>query len=161
MKKYKQLKKNPAALIAFLLLLTSGFLFPLFGTDFFGESFTNKNSVVVNLIRETFTSQISLNSSFGVFQVLLVLSFIIVTLLYLLNGFGLIYNRYSRYASFLTILYFILGLLTYNSLNEKYATSLFGLQISSITMGAGIYFVPFIGILYFFFARSINKGIKI
>src|SRR4030042_1697353 len=98
----KKLRRNASALIAFFLLLLSAFLFPLFGTSLFGESFSNKSTVIVNLIKDTFTSQINLGSSFGLLQLLLVVVFLFIAIFYLLNGLGFIYNRYSRYASFLT-----------------------------------------------------------
>ena len=44
MKKRKKLRKNLAALIALSLLFLSAFVFPLFGTSIFGESFSNKRS---------------------------------------------------------------------------------------------------------------------
>lgn len=161
MKKGKKLKRNPSALIAFLLLILSAFLFPLFGTSLFGESFSNKSTVIVNLIKDTFTSQINLSSNFGILQLLLVIVFVFIILFYFLNGIGVIYNRYSRYASILTFVYLVIGLITYNALNNEYATSLFGFEISSVSMGAGIYFVPIVGICYLIFARSLNRVIRI
>lgn len=157
----KKLKKNFSALIAFFLLILSAFLFPLFGTSIFGESFSNKSTVIFNLIKETLTSQINLDSSFGLLQLLLVVFFLVIAILYLLNGFGLIYNRYSRYASFLTFGYFIVGLFAYNALNSKYAMSIFGFEISSISLGSGIYFVPIMGICYLIFARYANRSFRI
>lgn len=157
----KKLKRNPSALIAFLLLILSAFLFPLFGTSLFGESFSNKSTVIVNLIKDTFTSQINLSSNFGILQLLLVIVFVFIALFYFLNGVGAIYNRYSRYASILTFVYLVIGLITYNALNNEYATSIFGFEISSVSIGAGIYFVPIIGICYLIFARSLNRIIRI
>jgi len=74
--------------------------------------------------------------------------------------YGNIYNKYSRYASFLTFIYFIVGLLIYNLLNEQYALSLFGFNLSSISLGSGIYFVPIVGVFYLFFIKSVNRIIK-
>lgn len=155
-----KLRKNFAALIAFFLLILSAFVFPLFGTSIFGESLSNKSTVIVNLIKDIFTSTIQLNSTFGFLQLILVIIFLLIGILYLLNGMGLIYNRYSRYASFLTFAYFIIGLLIYNTLNNQYSTSLFGFEISSITMGLGIYFIPIIGVAYLFLNRYVNNNIS-
>jgi len=161
MGKKRKLRKNASAIIASLLLTISTFIFPLFGTNLFGEIFSNKNSVMINFISRIFISQNNINSTFGVLQFLEVIIFLIIFLFYLLNGFGLIYNRYSRYASYVTILYLIVGLIMYNLLNLKYSMSLFGINISSISLGPGIYFVPILGISYLIFYRRINHSIRL
>ena len=161
MKKRKKLRKNLAALIALSLLFLSAFVFPLFGTSIFGESFSNKSTVIINLIKDVFNSKVYLNSGIGFLQLLLVVTFLFGGMLYLLNGLGVIYNRYSRYASFLTLAYFFIGLILYNSLNNEYATSFFGFELSSVSLGLGIYFVPLVGIAYLFLAKHINRAIKL
>lgn len=159
-KRGKKLQKNSSALIAFFLLLLSAFVFPLFGKKMFGEEIGG-GTVMINLIKSVFTSSGNLNSMLGFLQLILVILFCIIILLYFLNGVGSIYNHYSRYASFLTFVYFIVGLLVYNMLNEKYAESLFGFSLSSISLGSGIYFVPIIGICYLLFVKKINRTIRI
>lgn len=158
-RKRKKLNKNPAALIAFFLLILSAFLFPLFGKKFFGEE-VGGGIVLIDLIKSIFTSTGSLNSLIGFIQLLIVISFLIISILYLLGGLGKIYNRYSRYASFLTFAYFILGLFMYNMLNAKYAESLFGFSLSSVSLGPGIYFIPIVGICYLFFVKPINRTLR-
>ncbi len=159
-KSRRRLKKNSAALIAFFLLLLSAFVFPLFGNKIFGEE-VGAGTVMINLIKGVFISSENLNSMLGFLQLILVMLFFAITLLYFLNGIGSIYNRYSRYASFLTFVYFVVGLLVYNMLNTKYASSLFGFKLSSISLGLGIYFVPIVGICYLLFVRPINRIIRI
>ena len=155
----RKIRKNISALVAFSLLILSAFLFPLFGSSLFGESFSNKSTVMVNLIKGIFTSQADLSSTSGYLQLTLTGIFLIILLFYFLNGIGAIYNRYSRYASFLSFAYLFVGLLIYNTLNSQYATSIFGFEISSVTLGSGIYFVPLVGFFYLILHRKINRMI--
>ncbi|HLA23549.1 MAG TPA: hypothetical protein VJZ93_03390 [Candidatus Nanoarchaeia archaeon] len=114
---------------------------------------------MVNLIKGIFTSQADLSSTSGYLQLTLTGIFLIILLFYFLNGIGAIYNRYSRYASFLSFAYLFVGLLIYNTLNSQYATSIFGFEISSVTLGSGIYFVPLVGFFYLILHRKINRMI--
>lgn len=156
----KKLRKNSSALIAFLLIIFSAFAFPLFGNKIFGEEIGG-GTVMINLIKGIFTSSNNLSSSLGFLQLSLVIIFCLIALFYFLNGIGGIYNRYSRYASFLTFVYFIFGLFIYNMLNTKYASSFFGFEFSSISLGLGIYFIPIVGICYLIFSRSVNRVIRL
>jgi hypothetical protein len=87
--------------------------------------------------------------------------FIIIFLLYTLNGLGMIRNRYSRYASYLTFVYLVIGLYTINQLNKQLSVPLFGNMMGSISIGAGIYAVPIVGILYLIFRRRINRAVHL
>ena len=155
----KSLKKNASALIAFFLLLLSAFTFPLFENTILGENFGG-GTVMVNLIKNFFLSPKDFSSTFVILELALVIIFCLIALLYLLNGIGSVYNRYSRYASFLTFFYLVVGLIMYNILNSANTLSMLGFEISSISLGPGIYFIPIIGICYLIFARKINKNLN-
>jgi hypothetical protein len=158
--KHKKIRKNISALIVAFLLIGSMFLFPLFNSSFMGETLSNSKGNMANLIIEIVKNINSFfSNSYGFMSVLLALLFVICLLFYLLNGLGLIYNRYSRYASYLTFVYAIVGLIVYNILVNQNTISLFGFELASISYGAGIYFVPILGLLYILFGRRINQRI--
>lgn len=156
-KNHKGLRKNPSAVIAFVLLTLSMFLFPLFNSSFFGETLSNKRETMFNLISSILSNfnQYFYNSE-GMLSISLAFLFSLSVLLYFLNGFGLVFNRYSRYASYLTFAYLIAGLVIYNNLLNQTTFSLFGFEMTSISFGSGIYFVPIVGLLYFLFHRQVN-----
>ena len=156
----KKLRKNPAAVFAALLILLSGFVFQLFYVDFFGESIPDKRLTLVNYAVDYLTNLAGLDNVIDIVGLSLIVVYLIIFVFYLLNGFGLIYNRYSRYASILTFVYLILGLISYSFLNQKYATSLFGFQMTSISIGFGVYFIPLVGLLYLIFKRQINSVVR-
>lgn len=153
-------ERNVTALIAFALLVVSAFLFPLFGKEVLGQNFTNKNTVLVNLIGSAFNSQ-NLNTTFGIMQLIMIILFLLIALFYLLNGLGVINYKYSNTASILTFVYLIVGLFAYNTLRNETTASIFGIEITSVTFGLGIYFVAIVGLFYLIFARPINKAVKI
>lgn len=157
----KKLRKNPAALISALLVLVSGFIFQVFHQDFLGESIPDKRLTIVNYAIDFFSNSFGLNSSLQIMSLVLVLLYFAIFFLYLFNGLGLIYNRYSRYASFTSFVYLVFGLILYSLLNQQYATSFFGFEMTSISIGAGIYFIPIIGVLYLVFKRQINSAIRL
>lgn len=158
--KRKRLKKNPTALISAFLVLVSAFLFQLFNTNILGETVVGKHYTMITYLVGLFSSKVVIDGLTKIMDFILAIVFIIIFLLYLFNGLGIIYNRYSRYASYLTFIYAIIGLSLYNILTSS-NVSLFGIEVAGVSLGPGIYFIPIIGILYLFFARSINSKIKI
>jgi hypothetical protein len=155
----RKLNKNPAALVAALLVLLSGFLFQLFYTVFLDTAVKNTKLTMMGQIMEIYRFNLP-SSPLSISIVLLIIVFITIFLFYALNGFGIIYNRYSRYASYFSFVYLILGLFIYTLLNQN-NYSLFGLELTSMSIGPGIYFIPIIGALYLFFKRSINSVLHI
>jgi hypothetical protein len=160
MKNKKELAKNFSALLALALILLSGFLLPLFSYRLFGESFSDKGNVMINVIVDTISGNISFNDSVEVFVGIMAAVYVIICILYLLNGLGIIYDRYSRYASFLTIAYLFAGLFAVNSIHRAASLPLFGNILGSATIGPGIWMLPLIGISYLIFKRQINSAIR-
>jgi len=158
--RYKKLRKNPAALISAFLVLISAFLFQLFNINIFGEITKGKHYTMMTYITGLFSSKVVFNDSTKVMDFILAIVFVIIFLLYLFNGLGVIYNRYSRYASYLTVVYAVIGLFLYNMLTSG-NVSFFGLEFAGVSLGLGIYFIPLVGILYLFLARTINSKIQI
>ncbi|MDO8528625.1 MAG: hypothetical protein Q7S06_01900 [Nanoarchaeota archaeon] len=152
-----RLRKNPAALFAIALVLISGFLFPLFSFSIFGEDFSDKSGVVVNLVIDLFSKKYSFTETSEFVILFMVLSYLVIATLYLLNGLGIIYNRYSRYASFLSFAYLLLGLIAVVLLNRQMTIPFFGNTVGSMTIGLGTYLLPIVGILYLIFHRQINS----
>jgi hypothetical protein len=157
-RRIEKIRKNPSALIASVLILISGFLFPLFNTSLFGETIANKKNTIVNLILNIPNSTI--NSLESILFLILLILFLAIFFLYLLNGMGIMFNRYSRYASYISFAYLIVGLSLYSILNSN-NVSLLGVELAGVSIGAGIYLIPIIGGLYILFNRSINSNIRI
>ena len=156
----KRLRKNPAAIFAFIIIIISGFLFPLFGFSIFGEGFSDKSGVIVNLIIDLFSGKLSFQKGYEIAIILMIFVYILIVLFYLLNGLGVIYNRYSRYASILSIPYLFLGLFVVVLMNREISIPFFGNSLGAITLGLGTYLVTITGLLYLFLVRGINKMIR-
>src|SRR3989344_2775899 len=153
----KRLKKNPTALFSALILMISAFLFPISRINILGSSTANRNYVLFNLIEDYLTNVVVLEGSLKVLPFIMGFIFIFIFIFYLLNGFGLIYNRYSRYASYLTFLYLFFGLWLINKLNIEYGSPTVGTLSNYTGVGAGVYIVPIVGFLYLIFNRKINS----
>lgn len=156
----KNLRKNPAALLASLILVISAFLFQLTSLNFLGTNLGDKGVVMFNVIQSMIKNGLG-STEQSILASALAILFIIVFLLYTLNGLGLIRNRYSRYASYLTFAYLIIGLYVINRLNRELSVPIFGNMMGSISLGVGIYIVPIVGILYFIFRRYINQAVHL
>lgn len=156
----KKLHKNPAGLLASLILVLSAFLFQLTSLNFLGTNLGDKSVVMFNVIQSMITKGIG-STEESILASILAILFIIIFLLYTLNGLGIIRNRYSRYASYLTFVYLIIGLYVINRLNKELSVPIFGNMMGSISIGAGIYIVPLIGILYLIFKERINRAIHL
>ena len=154
-----RLRTNKYAFFMAVLLGVSAFLLPLISSsaDILGASFSAKGPVMFNLIIEflsgIFTDSIDTKQKFIIPFYIMVVLFLVSFILYILNGFGLIYNRYSRYASYLTIAYLFVGLYAINIINSQYGiTTIFG--SSEVSIGSGIYLVPMIGVIYLFYLQQ-------
>jgi hypothetical protein len=156
----KKIHKNISGLIAFFVLLLSAFLLPLFNQAIFDKSLPNKSTTMANMAPEVLSNLKNyVSNSLGLYQLALVLTFILILLFYLVNGLGFVYNRFSRYASYLSFVYLILGLLLYNAINKKYGLELLGVSLTSISIGFGLWAVPLVAALYLIFSKELNKRI--
>jgi hypothetical protein len=155
-----KLNKNPAALIAAILIAISGFIFPLFNSQMFGENLPNKKGIMFNFIIDLFTGKLSISTAYEIAIIGMILVYLIILILYLLNGFGVIYNRYSRYASILSVVYLFLGLISVVLINRETLVEFFNITFTSTTIGLGTYLIPIIGIAYLFLVRWINRIIR-
>jgi len=156
-----RLRKNPTAIFVAIILMISAFLFPISKINIFGTSTADRNYVLFNLIEDIFSNFLNLEGALQILPFLMSITFILLFFMYLLNGFGLINNKYSRKASYLTFLYLFFGLWLINKLNLEYGSPTVGTISNYTGVGAGIYVVPILGVLYIIFKRSINSKIKI
>ncbi|NMB66884.1 hypothetical protein GYA25_02395 [Candidatus Woesearchaeota archaeon] len=158
----KKVYKNPAGFVAFFILLISAFLLPLFQENILDETLPNKGTTLISVAPEIIQNVgVYLKSAFGIYKIGILLTFIFTIGFYFLNGIGLVYNRFSRYASYLSFLYLILGLLIYNDLNKDYGINLLGMSVTSLSIGLGLWIVPLVGVLYLLFYKEVNKRIHI
>ena len=156
----KKLRKNIAGMLALLIILIASFLFPLYSIDAFGETMPSGNEYTAFKVYERVFSngQSFINLGFeGILQISMGCLLIIIICLYLLNGLGIIKNKFSRYASYFSIFYFVLSLVNYNFLNKLYSTTAFGISLSSVSIGFGTWLVLITGLGYLFFSESINE----
>ncbi|MBU0962566.1 MAG: hypothetical protein KKD48_01535 [Nanoarchaeota archaeon] len=160
MKNKKRLRKNPAAIFSFLIIAISGFIFPLFSFNIFGEIFSDKSGVMFNLIVDLFSGNISFSKGYEILTVCMIFVYLLIVLFYLLNGLGIIYNRYSRYASFLSFIYLFFGLFAVVLINRETSIPFLGNTLGSMRIGLGTYLITITGVLYLFFVRKINSVIK-
>ena len=156
----RKLNKNPTALISAMLLIFSGFLFQLFNTNFTGTIYTAKHYTMSTYLISILGHGPDFASICGRLDLLLCVTFILSISLFLLNGFGIIYNRYSQYASYFTFIYLIIGLVLYEILSKE-NMSVLGIQVMSTVLGPGVYFVPIVGIFYLIFKKKVNSRIRI
>lgn len=156
-KNSEELEFNQTALISFILILMSGFLFQLFQVSIFGQSF-NKLTMF-DYILLFLTSPLESNIFNVVLSVLLITTFLTILFLYFLNGFGLIHNKSSGYASFLTFIYLMIGSIMYKVLSQE-SINFMGFNLSNTSLGMGLYFPPIVGIAYLLFYRQINSAFK-
>ncbi|MEM2955052.1 MAG: hypothetical protein QW625_03845 [Candidatus Nanoarchaeia archaeon] len=143
------------------MIILIGFTSPLFATKIFDESLGQRETIMSNLIINLFSGKISLSTSYEILLTSMIILYILTALLFLLNGLGKIYNRYSVYASFLTFVYLFLGLITVSIINNQTSLSLFGISFTSVVTDFGVYSVAIIGFLYLVFRKYINSKIRI
>jgi hypothetical protein len=91
----------------------------------------------------------------------MIIIYFIALSLYLLNGFGVIYNKNSRYASYLTFVFLFLGLSYITVLNSKYGATGFTSLFANLGAGMGIWIAPIIGVLYLVLKGRINAYIHL
>ncbi len=156
----KKLHRNPSSVFAFILIAISGFLFPLFGFSIFGESFSDKSGVMMNLVIDFFSGKLPLGEAYGIIITAMMVIYLFILIFYLLNGLGVIYNRYGRRASILSIIYLFLGLFAVVFINREISIPFLGNTLGAVTLGLGTYFVTLVGILYLFFVRQINRNVR-
>lgn len=157
----RRLNKNPSALFSFALVILSGIIFPIFSTKLFGETFSNTKTAIFNIILDLFSGKMGISKGYELAILGMVFVYVLIALFYLLNGLGVIYNRYSRHASILSIFYLFLGLISVLLINRTGGFSLFGFEIASITLGLGTYFITIVGVAYLFFHRWINSVVRL
>lgn len=153
-------KRNSAAVLALICLLFIAFVSPLIQTKVMGESLSDPNAVMINLIEDVFNDKVNYDSSSETTLAVMAITFLLIVGLYFLSGFGIIYSRYARYASYLTIAYLFLGLYLIRLLNRESTMELLGITLRSTAIDSGIYLVPIVGILYLYFKRSINRKFR-
>lgn len=156
-----KIKRNVSALLSFVLVILSGFLFSLFSLEIFGQSLPDKKGVMFNLIIDLFSGKYNLTKGYEIVVLIMIIIYILIALFYLLNGLGIIYNRYSRYASILSIIFLFLGLIATLLMNREQSISLFGITFNSMTIGLGTFFITIIGIAYLFLHKWINSTIRL
>jgi len=159
----EELKWNPSALFSLVLIILSGFYFPVFTMNSSsGFAALSKTTTVYNLFLNIFSGQSLISSNYTIAIFVVILIYLLIAFFYLLNGFGLIYNEYSNYASILTIVYLILGIISTVLINTATkSTPIFGALIPSFTIGLGTYFITIVGVSYLFLHEKINSIIKI
>jgi len=158
-RKNKESQKNSAAIIAFILILVSGFIFPLVEYNFFGTAVSNSKTIMLNLFLDFTKGTMPLGQDYNIAILFMMIIYVAVLLLYLLNGIGKIPNKYSKYASVLSFIYLGLGLLVIQLINNSYSIAILGFQVSSVVTGSGIYIIPIVGLLYLIFNKKINSAI--
>lgn len=156
-----KLNKNSAALFAAILIVLSGFLFSLFNFQIFGQNLPDKKGIMFNFIIDLFTGKLSFSTGYEIAIIGMILVYLVILIFYLLNGFGVIYNRYSRYASILSIIYLFLGLIAVVLINRESSVDFFGVTLTSTTIGLGTYLITIVGIAYLFLKRGINRIIRL
>ncbi len=155
-----KLRKNPIALISSIILMISAFLFPISEINILGTTTADRNYVLFNLIEDAFKNTLDLQGALQILPYLMGFIFIFIFFGYLLAGFGLLYSRYARYASYLTFLYLFFGLWLINKLNVEYGSPTVGTLSNYTGVGAGIYVIPIVGLLYLIFNRAINSRLR-
>ena len=156
-KKSDKVEFNPTALISFILILMSGLLFQLFQVSILGQSF-NKFTMF-DYILLFLTAPLDSNIFNVILSILLITTFLTILFLYFLNGFGLIHNKSSGSASFLTFIYLMIGSIMYKVLSQE-SINFMGFNLSNTSLGMGLYFPPIVGIAYLLFYRQINSAFK-
>lgn len=149
--------KNIAAIIAAIIILLSGFLFQLFNFEFLGREWTLERAVMFNLITEL--EDLSLPGNLENIIILMVIIYFIIVILYLLNGFSVLSDKFSFIASLLTSLYLFLGVYFVSSFNEQISLPIIG-SLVSVSLGLGTYILPIIAAGYLLLKNLINKHIS-
>jgi hypothetical protein len=150
----KRVHKNTTALIAAILLLIVAFTMPLVGVNFLGADINNSGAILFRIIENIFVTEFS--SSYAITLLSMTIIFLIAFFLYLLNGLGIIRNKYSRYASYLTLIYCLIGFYFTYEINKGLSLPLLGNALGNINAGPGIYLVIIVGIFYMSLKKYIN-----
>lgn len=162
-KKRVGLKKvNVAAIVAFLMVLISGFVFPIFRFNFFGRvQVISERTTIFNLIGEIIFGNHSFDLYYSIVIFLLVFVYIAILLMYFFNGIKWVPNIYSTHASYLSFVFMFIGLIGVFLLNSFNAIIILGFNISSVGPGPLIFAIPIIGGLYLVLRDLINKSVNI
>lgn len=128
---------NRAALATSLLLVLCALILPAIATQ-----------TLVQFILDYFSKPVTLAGVDGVsVTLLMLLMFLVAVILFLLNGFGVLRNNFSRYAAYLTISFFFLWVvyLAFRGITPVGEGTSVPAMISSVS---GIWIVPVVGVLY-------------
>ena len=156
--KKKSAKKgsiNFAAVIAGVLILLSGFLFQIFDFQVLGKDFLVEKAVMFNIVQDLGSFELPGNLNTIVF--LMVFTYFIILLLYFLAGFSVLSYKSASVASFLTIIYLVLGVYFVSSFNNHVSLPFFGNSLGSAKLGLGTYLVPLFAAAYLLLKDVINK----
>lgn len=155
--KIKESKVNLGILLAFFLAIIVGLGFALFSFKVIG--ITSQGGTIFNYIGDFFSGDLNFKGA-GIWIYLMILSYIFIILMYFLSGIGSLEDKFANYASIISFLYFVLGLLAVNSINNQTSVNILGQTLNSARANAGIYIIPIIGVIHLLFAKSINSAIK-
>jgi hypothetical protein len=152
--KQKKRKLNLAAVVAAVFIIISGFLFQLFNFEFLGKQWQIEEAVMFNLVREL--PDLELPGSLETVVLFMVVLYFASLALYIINGVGVLSDKYSVLASFLTFIYLLLGIYFVPTFNAAAAIPLIG-SVGTASLGLGTYLIPTIAILYLLFKKPLNS----
>jgi hypothetical protein len=152
--KQKKRKLNLAAVVAAVFIIISGFLFQLFNFEFLGKQWQIEEAVMFNLVREL--PDLELPGSLETVVLFMVVLYFASLSLYIINGVGVLSDKYSVLASFLTFIYLLLGIYFVPTFNAAAAIPLIG-SVGTASLGLGTYLIPTIAILYLLFKKPLNS----
>ena len=156
MKKNK-INLNYAGLFAFSMLLIIGFISPIYYYTFLSKDALTSTATWFDIVLDIFSSKNLTYVDFNNIFYLMFFCFFITLILYFLSGFFIIEERWAKYASIMTFVYFILGMLYVALFNRNNTPKLFGFELSHLYIGVGIWVVPIVGIIYLIFYKKINE----
>ena len=156
-KKKSLSKRNVAAIIAAILIILSGFLFQLFNFEFFGKEWNIENAVMFNLAQNL--GDLQLPGNLETVVIFMVIIYFVVLILYLINGIGLLSDKFSFLASILTFVYLLLGIYFVPTFNNSTSIPILG-NISTASLGLGTYLLPIIAVVYLILKKPINNNLS-
>lgn len=157
-KKSVKRKFNIAAIIAAFFILMSGFLFQIFNFEFLGREWQIERAVMFNLVMEL--GDLDLPGNLETVVISMVIVYFAVLILFILNGFAVLPDKFSFIASVLTLLYLFLGLYFVPTFNDSISIPIFG-NVGEASLGLGTYLIPLIAAFYLLLKKPINEHVNI
>ena len=150
-------KRNVAAIAAAVLILMSGFLFQLFNFEFLGQTWNIESAVMFNLVQDIWN--LDLPGNLETVVIFMVVLYVVILVLYIMNGVGVASDKFSIVASALTFVYLLLGIYFVPTFNNSTSIPFFG-SFGTTSLGLGTYILPIIAVAYLLLKKSINDNIS-